>query len=156
MNTERIVFTEKRASRKEIFTHLQACNEYFMPHLTKTADIREYAKKIHSNAVTFEAWSDRRLIGLVAAYLNDMDGRHGYITNVSVVKEFMGSGIATRLMRMCLDKSKDENFIDIMLEVFKGNGNAIRFYRKFGFCIYRTANDQMGMKLCFVRDGKAA
>ena len=147
MNTKHIVYTEKKALRDEIFTHLQACNECFLPHLCKTVDIGEYAKKIHSNAVTFEAWSNQRLIGLVGAYLNDTDGRHGYITNVSIVKEFMGRGIATRLIAMCLEKTNKEKFIDIMLEVFSGNVHVIRLYQKFGFCPYRISNNQVFMKL---------
>ena len=149
MNTEQIVFTENKASLDEIYAHLLACNEYYKPHLSKTVDIREYAKKIHSHAVTFEAWSDRRLIGLVVAYLNDTSGRHGYITNVSVVKEFMGRGIAKKLMAMCFDRSKDANFIDIMLEVVRENVEAIHLYQKCGFYPYKIANDHVFMRRGF-------
>src|SRR5438046_2814866 len=98
MSSGGIDFREETATREDIQAHLQACDNDFIPNLGLKVNIAEYSKKIRARAKTFEAWSDKNLIGLVAAYLNDRDTRTGFITSVSVAKQFMGRGIASKLL----------------------------------------------------------
>ena len=79
------------ASREELSAHLVRCDPHFVPRLSERLDIVSYAQKIHEKAVTFEAWNGGSLVGLVAAYMNDPDGREAYVTNVSVEVAFQGS-----------------------------------------------------------------
>ncbi len=140
-------YTEGMASEQEIYSHLMKCNEDFVPHLEKKVNIQEYSRKIFGKAVTFEAWADGILAGLVAAYFNDPENRFGYITNVSRMKRYAGLGIASRLMNLCIRYARQRNFKEIRLEVHKDSSAAVSLYRKSGFVDYESKNDFLFMKL---------
>jgi len=113
--------------------HLEECNENFIPPLDQKVDLRDYSKKLAEKSITFEAWDGKKLIGLVAAYFNDLEQRVGFITNVSVVKDHHGKGIARALMDRCIEYAKKENFRSIKLEVSENNEGAIQLYKKLSF-----------------------
>jgi len=117
----------------EIFEHLLECSDNFIPNLAETVNIRDYSKKVFENAITFEAWENNKLIGLVASYFNDNKNRKGFITNVSVSKNYQGKGIAAILLNMCKNYGAKYNFNSIKLEVNKNNILAIKLYKKLGF-----------------------
>ena len=123
------------------------CNENFIPHLEKKVNIHEYSRKIVEKAVTFEAWADGILAGLVAAYFNDPENRIGYITNVSRMKRYAGLGIVSVLMNLCIRYAKQRNFKEIRLEVHMDNVAAVNLYRESGFVDYESKNDSLFMKL---------
>jgi ribosomal protein S18 acetylase RimI-like enzyme len=142
-----IVYKVKTASEKEIGAHLQCCSDDFNRPLGQRVNIEQYAKKIFDNAVTFEAWDDNRLIGLVAAYFNDPEGNFsGHITSVSVDSNFMRKGIATSLMNNCLEHAKGYGIKNITLEVSSGDHLVMDFYKKFGFKDAGTRGDFLLMK----------
>ena len=145
MDNLQITYGINTANRENIEAHLVNCNETMCPRLDKRVIIQDYAGKIHELAVTFEAWLDHTLVGLVAAYFNDMITKTGYITDVSVMKDYMGRGIASELMKMCIGYAKETDFRRIQLEVYKDNSSAIHLYRKFGFLEYSTRGDYMLM-----------
>ena len=140
-------YKTKTATEADIYCHLKACNDNFCPRLDKRINIKEYSKKLYDNSVTFEAWANSILIGLAAAYFNDMENYTGYITNVSITKEYMESGIATELMNMCIRYAKQYKVKEIKLEVNKYNSPAIQLYNKFGFIDYKNKDNFMLMKL---------
>lgn len=140
-------YTQGLASEQEIYSHLMKCNESFITNLAKRVNLEEYSKKIFEKAVTFEAWSGNALVGLVAAYFNDPDGQVGYITNVSTIRTYMGKGIASELMNMCIQYAKQYNVEEIKLEVHKGNRPAINLYKRSGFMNFTNKDDFMLMKL---------
>ncbi|MBP9932976.1 MAG: GNAT family N-acetyltransferase [Chitinophagaceae bacterium] len=121
------------ASEDEIKSHLLKCSAYFYPPLHEKIDIQAYSKKINRHSVTFEAWDGNDLVGLVAAYLNDLESRSGFITNVSVVASYMGRGIASELLDICVQYSKEKGFNEIKLEVQERNTPAIFLYTKKNF-----------------------
>ena len=94
MEAPEILYKIKTATVEDIVLHLTACNKYFKPALDKKLDIQEYSEKIFRESVTFEAWADRVLVGLIASYFNDSENRSGFITSVSVEKKYKGKGIA--------------------------------------------------------------
>lgn len=124
-----------------------SCNCNFYPILSERVDIKEYSKKIHSKAVTFEAWYDNLLVGLVAAYFNDKEFFFGFITNVSIFKEFMGKGIACKLLEMSVGYARKTKFKIIGLEVHKDNKAAIKLYKKFKFKIIASSSKYKKMSL---------
>ncbi|MBK8698425.1 MAG: GNAT family N-acetyltransferase [Saprospiraceae bacterium] len=85
--------------------------------------------------MTFEAWKENSLVGLVAIYFNENADHSAYITNVSVLKSFMGSGIASELLGQCIGYAVSENFMEIKLEVNKESSHAINLYRKYDFVV---------------------
>ncbi len=76
-----------------------------------------------------------------------MENHSGYITNVSITKDYMESGIASELMNMCIRYAKQYNVKEIKLEVYKDNSPAIHLYKEFGFMDYKNKDDFMLMKL---------
>lgn len=109
------------------------CDRDFSPPLHTYVDVEEYSTKIAERAVRFEAWNGDTLVGLVAAYLNDIEARSGFITNVSVLREFTHRGIGTRLVLEALKYARAEGFEAVSLEVAGNNALAIRLYEKLGF-----------------------
>lgn len=147
MDISPITYQTKTATEKNIFLHLTYCNNNFTPPLSERTDLGSYAKKIFENAVTFEAWSDDQLIGLIAAYLSADDTRSVFITNISVTKEFTGKGIASRLLRNCIAHCVKNDYFVITLEVNRNNSPAISFYQKNQFMQSETRGDNLILKL---------
>jgi len=140
-------YTENAASEKEILDHLMRCSANFIPPLEKWVELSSYSKKIHEKANTFEAWVGSTLVGLVAAYFNAPDQTRGFITSVSTAAEYMGNGIASKLMNLVILYAKDNRFNFIDLEVYKDNTAAINFYKRFGFYQHEAASNSILMRL---------
>lgn len=136
-----------RADFITIHKHLLACNHSFTPSLSTTVNIDEYSKKIRKNAVTFEAWDNNQLVGLVSGYFNDVTSKIGYVTNVSVMVNYQGLGIANMLLVKCINYAKDSEFVKVKLEVHKNNNAAINLYKKFGFNVASNLEDFIKMEL---------
>lgn len=92
----------------------------------------------------FEAWEEE-LIGLIAAYYNS-EKKEVYITNVSIIKQFNGRGIASKLMENCVSFAKSGGYLEINLRVASGNKSAIGLYSKFGFRHVRFEEDEILMQ----------
>jgi ribosomal protein S18 acetylase RimI-like enzyme len=135
------------ATERKIFDHLTACNHNFFPPLDERVAIDKYAEKIYEKSITFEAWRGEILVGLVAVYLSLEPKRTAFVTNVSVTKENMRFGLATTLMNMCIDYSRNSGIEKIGLEVFTRNTDVIMFYRKLGFTDDRKENESLFMAL---------
>lgn len=127
------LYSVKTANEIQILEHLKLCSSSFYPELDSTVNLEEYAQKIYEKSVTFEAWNDKKLIGLIAVYLNDNDTLKAYITNVSLLTLYTGKGVASHLMKIALDYSLAKGFKTISLRVHKMNTNAINLYKKFAF-----------------------
>jgi ribosomal protein S18 acetylase RimI-like enzyme len=128
-----IVYRLNHASETELARHLNACDADFVPHLSSRVQIVDYAKKLAAKATRFEAWSGDRLVGLVAAYCNDVETRIGHITSVSVCGDWTGKGIAAALMHQCVEHAEKSGMNRINLEVAGNNVAAVALYTKFGF-----------------------
>lgn len=128
-----VEYLSNKASEAKIAKHLSRCDANFVPPLSGRIEINDYARKIVSKAMRFEAWSGGMLVGLVAAYCNDQEKRIAYITSVSVLEEWMGKDIAARLVRQCVEYAKASGMWQISLEVAVDNTPAIKLYEKSGF-----------------------
>lgn len=128
----------------DICGFLMECDGGFVPKLSARVDIHEYASKIFTNAIRFEALLDGAIVGLIAMYVN---GSFGYITTVSVRQNHTHCGVASSLMANCIEHSKINGILKINLEVNERSFAAIKLYRKFGFEAYRKDNESMFMQL---------
>ena len=135
------------ATEDEIAEHLVHCDANFVPPLSSRVKIIDYAKKIAHGATRFEAWSENRMVGLVAAYCSDHETRFAYITSVSVLKEWARKGIAKKLMKQCIDHMQCLGLRRISLEVSSENGAAISLYEKEGFTASSVSESVVVMKL---------
>ena len=137
--TSAIDFTSNQAGAALLATHLHCCDALFVPPLSSRTEIDGYARKIVANALCFEAWSEGVLVGMVATYCNDVDGGVAFITNVSVLPQWQGKGIASQLVGRSVAHARSMKFDRVELEVDADNTAAIRLYRKQGFA-YRAAH----------------
>ncbi len=144
--TNKIIYQIKTVKEEDIRFHLNDCSDSFIPSLNSRVNIEEYANKIAERAVTFEAWTNGMLIGLIATYFN-FEAQFGYITSVSVSKKFMGAGIASELLKRCISYANTNMLKEIKLEVYKENIPAINFYKKYNFTQNEIKNDSMFMSL---------
>lgn len=134
-----------KSSYDDIKKHLIACDNYFVPKLSKKVKIDEYSRKLINNAIRIEAWSSSTLIGLIAFYIN-VGNSFLFITNVSVLTDFKGFGIAKNLMQELINQSQHSKLKEIKLEVNKSNSNAINLYKFFNFEIENENQDNYLMK----------
>lgn len=134
------------ANYDEIHQHLNTCDQNFIPKLSSKVNIAEYSEKINNYTEKFEAWQNKLLIGLVAAYKNDQN-HFLYITNVSLLKEFQGKGIAKQLIINAIDFAKNHEYKNINLEVHLENENAIQLYTKLNFKKTTTENESAFLTL---------
>jgi ribosomal protein S18 acetylase RimI-like enzyme len=136
----------KSATMQDIFLHLMNCDQNFIPPLSQKVDLNEYAKKLNDKSITFEAWSENMLVGLVAAYMNNEHEQTAYVSSVSLMKEYTGKGIASELMKMCHQYAEQHNFRIIKLEVNISNIPAISLYKKIGYIETEMKGERQIMK----------
>ena len=146
MKTNELRYKIKAASENDILLHLTECGDSFIPPLAERVNINDYAKKIFERSVTFEGWAVDLLVGFIATYLDDNADRSAFITNVSVLKSFASLGIASKLLDMCIEYTRKNNFKILALEVHERNNPAIYLYKKFGFNAYETKGNMLLMK----------
>lgn len=126
-------FFVNRSTVVEIHKHLTGCAYEFTPPLHERVDLAAYSAKLAARAVLFEAWVDSTLIGLVAGYANAPDRLDSFVTNVSVLPEWHGQGIASRLLDTFVDHARASGFARVVLSVDSRNDRARSLYRKHGF-----------------------
>ncbi len=135
------------ASKNEIYIHLLDCDGHFIPKLSDRVKISEYSEKISNKAINFEAWDINKLIGLVSMYVNEENISFGYITNVSILNEYKNRGIASNLLKKCIEYSNEINLNWISLEINANNASAINLYNKFNFIEEKHKNSSIFLKL---------
>jgi ribosomal protein S18 acetylase RimI-like enzyme len=120
------------ATTDDVRAHLTLCDADFTPPLSARLDLGDYAAKLAERADRFEAWDGDRLVGLVAAYVTP-GAPEAFITNVSVVSELRGHGVAAALVGDCIDRARASGAAALKLEVATADRAAGRFYEKLGF-----------------------
>lgn len=148
-----LVFVSNHASKNDIVQHLFQCDANFLPALSERLDILSYAHKIASLATRFEAWSGKTLTGLLAVYCNDHACKVAFITNVSVLPEWQGQGIASQLLEQCLRYLRMLGFERIDLEVHECNLGAIKLYEKMGF-VADNSGRAMSLSLTTIKNNQ--
>jgi ribosomal protein S18 acetylase RimI-like enzyme len=147
MMKSKVSLQRNHAGVGKISAHLRACDAAFVPPLSQRLAIDAYSEKIVTRAERFEAWSDDDLVGLLAAYCNDSGRRSAFVTSVSVMPQWQGLGVASRLLQACIDHATTGGFQRIELEVDVRNAPAALLYTKHGFSVARTEEGTQTMQL---------
>lgn len=142
-----IKFKQKHLTEDEIFTYLTENKDIFIPELETRLNVREYALKLHLFATHFGAFDGKKLVGLVACYFNDQINKIGFITSVSVSKDYQGLQIMTNLLTQVILFARKNNFAKLKLEVRPENKSIIVIYKKFGFSEAPTYNSCIEMEM---------
>lgn len=134
-----------------IAAHLHKCDSAFAPPLSSRVAIDDYARKIVSRAVRFEAWAGEDLIGLVAAYCDMPSRSAAFLTNVSVRPEWHGRGVASQLIETSRNHVRALGFSRIDLELAVTNQAAMSLYQRCGFISQNPAGPIVRMTLYLER-----
>lgn len=136
-------------SPKQIRSHLLQCNRLFLNELKSRADLDVYSEKLSSRAELLHVSERGRVIALLAYYVDEVKSE-AFVSNVSVIREFEGRGLAKNLLQTLESRISSENRtgIAIRLEVLRLNERAIRLYRSLG---YDFDSPQIGKPLCEMR-----
>ena len=140
-------FFSNRASVEEVIDHLRACDQYFVPPLSESVVICDYALKIVEKSHRVEAWLAGELVGLVAMYCNDFEKQIAFVTNVSVSPTMQKRRLAHSLMTQALYFLRELRFKRVELEVSISNSSALNLYIKIGFFVQNQSNDRLRMCL---------
>src|SRR3954451_25335364 len=115
------------ATTDDVHAHLMRCDADFTPPLSARRDLGDYAAKLAERAARFEAWDGARLVGLVAAYVTP-GIPEAFISNVSVVSELSGHGVAAALVADCIDRVRGSGAATLKLEAAPADRAQGRFY----------------------------
>ena len=124
-----------KAGAASVESHLRECDERFSPRLSDRVDLADYAQKLALFADRFEAWCGGRLVGLVAAYLNNPQNTNGFVSSVSVCPAYERRGVASELMQKCVQFARKKNFKALGLEVAESDLRTQDFYLRHGFTL---------------------
>lgn len=136
-----------QSKKEEIKALLEQSDNEFIPPLSTIVNISDFSDKIRERAITFEAFTGKLLVGIVAAYFNDRSTNAGYITIVCVLKNYHGRGIAKELVNNCIQFGRNNRFTQIGLEVSEDNLKAFKLYQNLGFIITERCHKQIKMTL---------
>lgn len=142
-----IEYRANTANAVDIKRHFKNCDALFLENLSKRINIDDYSLKIELSAQRFEFWANNQLIGLLAAYFNDTTNKVGYITNVSITSLNARRGLASQLLKKCIEYAKSNNFTTIKLEVHQDNSPAINLYSAFNFIEINKKNAFLTLQL---------
>lgn len=127
--------TLNNSGAASVESHLRECDDRFSPRLSARVDLVDYARKLASLADRLEVWRGSRLVGLVAAYLNNQETRQGFVSSVSVCLDAERRGVASELMRKCVQLAREKGCESLGLEVGGGDQRTQDFYLKHGFAL---------------------
>jgi ribosomal-protein-alanine N-acetyltransferase len=136
-----VEYTRDRAGAGDVLAHLRRCDATFAPPLSSRVDLAAYAEKLVARARRWEAWSEGRLVGLVAVYADAPAGGTGFVSNVSVDPARRGAGVARRLLTEAIGFVRGAGLGTLDLEVDGRAERAIALYSSLGF---RSAGEQDG------------
>jgi ribosomal protein S18 acetylase RimI-like enzyme len=144
--SQNVEFCKNRATEEEMAAHLVLCDSRFVPPLSSRVTISEYAHKIYTRAMRFEAWTGGALVGLVGIYTDNHPERFAYITTVSVLATTPEPRIASQLLDKSAEYLKDSGFRQVELEVDRENQRAIRLYERHGFIALKVSGRTVLMR----------
>lgn len=127
-----LTYTRNCAASGDIEEHLANCDLAFSIPLSERVNISDYSVKIRQLGMTLECWEQGKLVGLVAAYLND-EVKEVFITSVSTIPTHYRRGIARQLLLSAIDFARVGLFISVRLEVAAASIGAISLYKSLQF-----------------------
>ena len=145
--SDTIAYDVSRASSAQLEAHLRHCDAHFIPPLSARLRIDAYVAKLAAHAVRLEAWQRGDLVGLVAMYCNDLQGRTAFITSISVDREWARHGITQHLLGQCAQQARAAGMVRIALKVAAENNAALSLYRKLGYDEVGVDGDFINMEL---------
>ena len=128
---------------EELQSFLREQSEDTFPDLKDEERLRAFSEKWYFFA-DFCTCRDGngRLVGMIAFYANQPEGRVAFIPHVYVRSECRGQRIMSSMLQIIEWYVKDKGFTSLRLEVQKSNKIAQRAYSRYGFSYSGDASDK--------------
>jgi ribosomal protein S18 acetylase RimI-like enzyme len=133
------------SSSKEVENYFNKMCYHFIPPINQMVDINKYSNKLVQNADCFFIKNHGENIGFLAIYANDHSGKISFISSISIIPEYQGTGVSQKLIDFSIEHAKKKGMKCIKLEVNKNNIRAIKFYRRNRFNVESTDNNNLRM-----------
>ena len=82
---------------------LQEVDYDFVPPLSSSVDLGNYAQKIYENAAIFSLYDEGKLVAALAVYSNDPNREVAFCTMLAVGKSHRNCGLGSNLVRTTVD-----------------------------------------------------
>jgi RimJ/RimL family protein N-acetyltransferase len=90
---------------------------------------------------TFIVFSEDAPIGLAAIYRSPINTESGEVIQVWISPEYRGKQVSRELLDKIFIWANENRLQNIEAKIIQGNERALRFYKKYGFTIKRTENN---------------
>jgi ribosomal protein S18 acetylase RimI-like enzyme len=136
---------KNESSSKEVQNYFNRMCYHFIPPINQVVDINKYSKKLVQNADCFFIQNHEENIGFLAIYANDYSSKISFISSISVIPRYQGTGVSQKLIDFSVEHARKKGMKYIKLEVNKNNIKAIKFYKSNKFTIELTDNNSLLM-----------
>jgi ribosomal protein S18 acetylase RimI-like enzyme len=140
-----IELDKNELSSKQVQDYFNRMCDYFIPPINQVIDISVYSDKLVQNADCFFIQNGEENVGFLAIYTNDCSGKVSFISSISVIPRYQGTGVSQKLIDFSVEHAGKKGMKYIKLEVNKNNIRAIKFYKSNKFTIELTDNNSLLM-----------
>ena len=136
---------KSKLSSKDVEDYFIRMCHHFNPPMNKMVDINKYADKLVKYADCFFIQNHRKNVGFLAIYTNDYSGKMSFISSISIIPEYQGTGISQKLIGFSIEHARKKGMKYVKLEVNRSNARAIKFYERNGFNIESAGDNSLLM-----------
>jgi ribosomal protein S18 acetylase RimI-like enzyme len=131
-----MIIIEEKLNKEEILAVLKKTDKYFIPiPISKKVNLVEYSQKLSNLATHISCRIENELIGFTCCYMNNFDNKIAFISLTTILPNFIGKGIGTKLTLKCEDIIRNKGFIGVEFEVEKENLQSIIMHQKIDYQI---------------------
>lgn len=141
-------------SHSDLMEYFLIVNDNFNPTLleritdkSNVIDLDNYLFKILKLGETRLAIIEDKIVGIIVFYSNDLISKTAYIPLLTVIKNFQGMGISTKLLSSSIEFIKNRGMKTIRVNTWEDNFAALALYTKFGFEVISQMNKDILLKL---------
>ena len=135
---------------KEAFLTLK--DSFYDKTIFEENNFNIYIEKVYKSGNIYIVRHNKKTIGLVAFYANDIIKKHAFITMIVIERELQKYGLGKRLIEIVIKDSKCAGMEKLKLCVHKENINARGFYNKLGFKETEEANENQYISIMELRE----
>ncbi len=138
MSTEQynVDFHIESLSKEVILNFLRKNAQDHYTDLNQLIDLDKYSRKLSEKALHFTAYNHETLIALCSCYFNDYNSKIGYISGISISKNYRRMDIGSQLIKKVSTYGKSINFKQLQVKPDCNNTVLLNFFMKNGFSIY--------------------
>ncbi len=123
----------------DILSFMTSVDGDFIPSLFQRIDIKEYIDKILTRATIITSIRDKKMIGMIVFYDNDLVSKEAYITYLAVDGSWRKHGIASLLLENASYTAKKKGMKSISVSTC--NPKVVSFYQNHEFITSKTEYD---------------